>query len=129
MNCTNCNNPLPNEAKFCGKCGTKTLSEPSPMVGTVKDKTVRGTRTVLGIFLGLLTFAIAFKVIAFIVTILTILAFKTIDPLDVEAIANILGFILSAILANKVYKSITKKNIDPNTPAKKKKWYQFGGFA
>ena len=47
----------------------------------------------------------------------------------VEAIANILGFILSAIIANKVYKLITKKNVDPNSPAKKKKWYQFGGFA
>jgi len=129
MNCKNCNNTVSEDAQFCGKCGTQTSSESSNVVGAVKDKTMRGTRTALGIFLGLLTFAIAFKVIAFIVTILTILAFKTIDPLDVEAIANILGFILSAILANKVYKSITKKNINPNAPVKKKKWYQFGGFA
>lgn len=25
MNCTNCNNTLANETKFCGKCGTEQI--------------------------------------------------------------------------------------------------------
>src|SRR3989344_492523 len=28
MNCTNCNNVLPNDAKFCGKCGTPIKTKP-----------------------------------------------------------------------------------------------------
>jgi len=138
MNCKNCNNPLLDGAKFCGKCGTKVLTKPSQMVGTVKDKTIRGTRIALGIFLGLLAFTVFFKIIAFIVSIGGALGLGAFNLhvsedegllRDVEAAANIIGFIVSAIIANKVYKLITKKNINPNTPARKKKWYQFGGFA
>lgn len=37
MNCTNCNNSLQNEAKFCGKCGTEQI-KPQVKLEEVKDK-------------------------------------------------------------------------------------------
>ena len=132
MNCKNCNNPLPEGAKFCGKCGAKTIAESSPVVNTNKDKTVRGTRVAMGIIIGLVVFAAFFKIIAFIVSIGSALGLMIFDIhvseseralANVEAAANILGFVGAAILANKVYKRITRKNIDPNAPVKKKKWY------
>lgn len=42
MNCINCNNTLPNEAKFCGKCGTKQIkSQTKPEETKSKQKSFK----------------------------------------------------------------------------------------
>ncbi len=129
MNCSNCNNDLTTNAKFCGKCGTRASNETAEVFHVVKDKTVRGTRVVLGLFLALISFVVFFKIIVFIVSTGAALSLGVIDInisesaqalANVEATANILGFVVSLILANKIYKRVTRKNVDLNLLAKEK---------
>ncbi len=127
MNCKNCNNPLPDSAKFCGKCGAKAVSETAEIVQAVKTKTVNGLRITVGIILALLVFGGLGKALMVIIKIGAVLLFgiESTEGYDnAEAIGNILGFIGAAYLANLVYIAIAGKD----RSGEKKKWYQFGGF-
>lgn len=127
MNCKNCNNPLPDGAKFCGKCGAKAVSETAEIAQAVKTKTVNGLRITVGIILALLVFGGLGKALMVIIKIGAVLLFgiESTEGYDnAEAIGNILGFIGAAYLANLVYIAIAGKD----RSGEKKKWYQFGGF-
>jgi len=76
------------------------------------------SKIVVGIILGLIVFAISAKIIVFLVSVISALGlgainihvYKNQDVLkDVEAVANILGFIGGAYLFVKTYKLFTKK--------------------
>jgi len=120
MNCIHCNNDLTDDINFCSKCGTKVQKQESTKVlEKVKTNTVRGTRIILGVFSGLLVFAIVFKLLVFLITIISLfllggfgvdISGSTETVANVDAIANILALIISAILANKTYILISRKN-------------------
>jgi hypothetical protein len=120
MNCTNCGNPVSEGVKFCGKCGT-------PIGATaVKKKAVRGVRVFIGIVVAIFIFGILAKALGVIINISGALAgvdstegLRTLDD-----VANIVGFLGGAYLANLVYISIAGKD----RSSEKKKWYQFAGF-
>lgn len=127
MNCKNCNNSLPEGTKFCGKCGTKVVSDTAEIAQVVKTKTVSGIRIFLGIVVALVVFGILGKALMFIFNIIPVLLFgidSTEGLKDAEAFGNIIGFVGAAYLANLVYVAIAGKD----RSGEKKKWYQFGGF-
>lgn len=123
MNCTNCSNSIPDSAKFCSKCGTKIISKSPIILEASKDLPMRGVKVAFGILLGLIVFLISFKIIAFVISVGAALGLGVLDInvsedksllANIEAVANILGFVGAAILASKVYKRITRKNTNPN---------------
>jgi hypothetical protein len=127
MNCKNCNNPLPDGAKFCGKCGEKVVNKTAEIAQAVQTKTVSGLRITAGIIIALLVFGGLGKALMVIIKIGSVLLFgiESTEGYDnAEAIGNILGFIGAAYLANLVYIAIAGKD----KSGEKKKWYQFGGF-
>ncbi len=127
MNCKKCNNLLPDEAKFCGKCGAKIVNDVAEIIQAVNTKTVSGLRITVGIILALFVFGALAKALMIIIKIGLVLLFgieSTEGYADAEAVGNILGFIGGAYLANLVYVAIAGKD----RSGKKKKWYQFGGF-
>lgn len=113
MNCKNCNNSLPEGTKFCGKCGTKVVSDTAEIAQVVKTKTVSGIRIFLGIVVALVVFGILGKALMFIFNIIPVLLFgidSTEGLKDAEAFGNIIGFVGAAYLANLVYVAIAGKD-------------------
>jgi len=125
MDCKNCDNKLPNDAKFCSRCGSVVSRETTEVVEKVKTKTARGVRIILGIFLGLVVFAIFgvvfSKTLVFIVAIIGA-GFSERVYYDLEATANILSLFGALYFANKVYRRMVGRKVDQNVPPKK--WYQ-----
>lgn len=126
MNCEYCHNPIPDGAKFCGKCG-KSVDENREAI-LVKKKAIGGVRIIMGIIVALIVFGILAKAIVVIVSITAVLlgVSSTEGLRNADSVANILGFIGGAYLADLVYISIAGKDKSPDQ--KKKKWYQFAGF-
>jgi len=127
MNCKNCNNPLPDGAKFCGKCGEKVVNRTAEIAQAVKTKTVSGLRITAGIIIALFVFGGLGKALMVIIKIGSVLLFgiESTEGYDnAEAVGNILGFIVAAYLANLVYIAIAGKD----KSGEKKKWHQFEGF-
>lgn len=125
MECKNCNNSLPDGAKFCGKCGKPV--DLNQKINSATKKTVSGIRIFIGIVVAIFVFGGLAKALAIIVNVVIVLLFgidSTEGLRDVEAVANIVGFVVGACLANLVYISIAGKD----TSLEKKKWYQFAGF-
>jgi hypothetical protein len=125
MNCTNCDNPIVNGAKFCGECGNPIDSTAEDKI--VANKAVSGLRVFIGIIVALLVFGILAKALMVIINIGSVLLFdidSTIELENIEALANILGFVGGAYLASLVYVVIAGKD----RSGEKKKWYQFAGF-
>lgn len=127
MNCKNCNNSLPDGAKFCGKCGAKVASETAEIAQVVKTKTVSGLRIIIGIIVALLVFGVLGNALMVLIKIGSVLLFgieSTEGYANAEAIGNILGFIGGIYLASLTYIAIAGKD----RSGEEKKWYQFGGF-
>jgi len=125
MDCTNCNNSLPDGAKFCGKCGHPVNSTSEAKI--VAKNAVSGFRIFVGIIVALIVYGILAKALMVIINIGFVLLFgiDTTEGLgDAEAFANIIGFVVGAYLANLVYIAIAGKD----RSEEKKRWYQFGGF-
>ena len=104
MNCKNCDNKLPNDAKFCSRCGSVVSIETTKVVEEAKTKTARGVRIILGIFLGLVVFVtlgiVYSKILLFIVTIIGA-GFSERVYTFFEATANILPIFGALYFANK----------------------------
>ena len=99
------------------------------------SKATKMGRTILGFILGLVVFAISGKILMVSIgevcsLVLGIAGVHGPDNVQTsQDVGNIFGLIAGVYIGNKVYKKMTRKNVDPNAPIIKKKWWQFGGFA
>lgn len=121
MFCSKCGKEILEGSSYCQHCGGNlsgaSANTQRQALSSGLTKTVKTSKIVMGIIVGLIVFAIAAKIIVFLVALIGALGLGAIgihisqNPeayKDVEAAANILGFIGGAYLFIKIYKKITR---------------------
>ncbi len=126
IKCSECGKDISDKAHVCPNCGNPTnttnqfvMPNISKATVQIKAKTSQVAKTIFALIIALITFFVFGKIIIFIVALVTVLGLSAIGIhisesevvyANVDAIANIIGFIGGAILAIKIYKRITKKS-------------------